>query len=975
MYLTSTARRLATLTLCTLPLLAAAKEKKNYNVTAFAHYQDMPVNQAAIKQTLNKVNSQFPGWMVSTDKLSGLFTDINGQPITVPGSNTAEKAAHVVNTMLPKLGINAAEWVQTKSFSSPKFEFVQYKRVLNGRNVEFAYLSLKFTKAGKLAEIKLKEYGQPDSKNISVAQESATEIAIQDIPGFAVASATNDGDWTWFPVPHAGGYSLHPAWHFKIKGRIKGETPLTLNGFVDATDGTVLYRTNEVRETGFDVTVKGSVYRDGTLHPATMQALPDLQINTLTGPVFTDTAGLASDAIITLPAITSIPLMGRWSTVIDSVTGIIPEFGDTVNILGTTFTYPTLMPSSDRHVNAYYHVNRIHNFMKGYLTTFTGMDFSLPTNVDLTSGTCNAFYDGTSINFYQADAQCNSFAEIGDIIYHEYGHGINDLFYQAHSPTGSMMNGALHEGYADVWAMCVTRYPVIGENSFVGYGGFIRRYDKMPHVYPLDYPLLSDPHYNGEIIAGSWWDVGVALGGGSAMADLFTEAYYSTADGADGTEGELFHQVLIDALTADDDDANLANGTPHYNQIIKAFARHGIYLEGETLFLHTETNNVSAATAVALSAMISPASPGYLGSVKLRYRINGTGTWTDVAATLSGGDYTATIPGQPKGTIVEYYFVMFDAMGVENGYFPITCNPNNANWETTLPFQYGVGLPVVTANHFETADATWHVGGNPGDDATAGIWSLGAPVAGTFFTSFPSFDHTNPGGTKCLRAGSGSGGFFGTTVANGTTTVLSPIYDVSSYSNPVVEYFRWFSNEQGIDNYKNDPWIVQIRDGSSTSSPWINVEFTYQSELEWRRRIFRVRQYLPTATQIQVRFAISDSIISNYNSDGQSFTTANIDDFSLRDNGDAASVKDIARLHATVDPNPANDVLNIHIANAVSEGTVGLYDVSGKSIKTQTLTAGATSITMTTNDVAPGLYFVTVQTNEGIETKKIVVAH
>ena len=973
MHLTTTTRCIAALSLCALPFLTNAKDKKNYNVTAFDHYKDLPTNRSGIAQENAKIAKQFPGWMISSDKLSGMFNDINGMPVAVTGASAKEKAANALNARLTSLGVAASQWVYTKEASSPKYDFVHYKRVVEGHDVAFSMLTFRFTKTGMLAEVKMKDYGKTEGKDMTITAEEAKTLAVQDINGLTITSATVDGNWEWFPIPHAGGYTLHQAWHFHVKGRIKGETPLLLNGYVDATDGTVLYRTNEVRETGFDVTVKGSVYRDGTLHPATMQPLTDLQVRTLTDTFYTDTAGFASDGLMILPLNTTIPLAGRWSTVIDSISGLTPEFADTISALGTIYTYPTAVPSSDRHVNAYYHVNRIHNFMKGYLPTFTGMDFSLPTNVDLTSGTCNAFYDGTSINFYQADAQCNSFAEIGDVIYHEYGHGINDLFYTVHSPTGSMINGALNEAYADVWAMCVTGYPVIGENSFVGYGGFIRRYDKIPHVYPMDLNGF-DPHFDGEVIAGCWWSAGQNLGGAAAMSALFTEAFYSTADGADGTEGAVYHQVLIDALMADDNDANLTNGTPHYNDIIKAFARHGIYLEGECLFLHTETNNMAAATPVTLEATIDPTAATYLSNVKLRYRINGAGSWTDVAATATGVNYSATIPGQPVGTTVEYYFVMFDALGTENGYFPIACNPNNGNWERNIPYQYGVGLPRTIFKDFEAADTAWHVANNPGDDATSGRWVLGVPAAGTFLTAYATADHT-PTGTKCLRSGYGTGGFFGTHITNGTSTVLSPVYDLSTYTNPVVEYFRWFSNEQGFDNQKTDPWVVQIRDAGSTSSSWIDVERTYQGELEWRRRIFRVKQYLPTATQVQVRFVASDSVLANYNGDGQSIMTADVDDFSLRDNGDVAGVTEVNRLHATIAPNPADAALTVQIANAQTDGKIALYDASGRTIKEYALSAGTTSYTMNTGDVAPGFYFVTVQTNEGIETKKVVIAH
>ena len=49
---------------------------------------------------------------------------------------------------------------------------------------------------------------------------------------------------------------------------------------------------------------------------------------------------------------------------------------------------------------------------------------------------------------------CNSMAQIGDVVYHEYGHGINDKFYQ--SLGGSFNNGGMGEGYADIWALGIT---------------------------------------------------------------------------------------------------------------------------------------------------------------------------------------------------------------------------------------------------------------------------------------------------------------------------------------------------------------------------------------------------------------------------------------------------------------------------------------------------------------------------------------
>src|SRR5690606_17766250 len=110
---------------------------------------------------------------------------------------------------------------------------------------------------------------------------------------------------------------------------------------------------------------------------------------------------------------------GKWARVRAIANGgVVPAFQDTLSSNGLDYTFPVAAPSSNRHVNAYYHVNRVHDFMKGYFPSFTNLDFPLPTNVDVT-GSCNAFYSGqnVSINFYTAGNGCNSLAQIGDVVY------------------------------------------------------------------------------------------------------------------------------------------------------------------------------------------------------------------------------------------------------------------------------------------------------------------------------------------------------------------------------------------------------------------------------------------------------------------------------------------------------------------------------------------------------------------------------
>ena len=169
----------------------------------------------------------------------------------------------------------------------------------------------------------------------------------------------------------------------------------------------------------------------------------------------------------------------------------------------------------------------------------------METNVDIGTANCNAFYSGGTINFYAEGGGCQSTANIPDVAYHEYGHAINDYRYGANG----MWNGALNEGYADIWAVSLTISPILGIGFYSNdQNGFVRRYDQDRKVYPQD--LVGEVHADGEIIAGAFWDTYLNIGDMSQMLDLFKYTYDSNVDGPDGDEGSIYTDILIEVFKA-----------------------------------------------------------------------------------------------------------------------------------------------------------------------------------------------------------------------------------------------------------------------------------------------------------------------------------------------------------------------------------------------------------------------------------------
>ncbi|MBS1587098.1 MAG: T9SS type A sorting domain-containing protein [Bacteroidetes bacterium] len=950
-------------------LVAHGRDTKNtLNKSVYAVYASLPANKAATEATVQNVAKSFPGWTAFTNKLNGTFTDLVGPAIKLPGAALQDKAANCITQKLNRLGVKATEWAEVKGKLTSD-NYVRYRQSIHGHNVFMTSLVFRFTEDAKLVKIRMQNYGNNcAAEQPSIGAASAKEYAVNDLTGVKVTSAAVSANWDWFPVPTKNGYELHPAWAYKIIGK-SDKMPVILHGYVDGITGEVLMRSNDVKD-DFNLTVKGNVYKNGTLQPATLEPLANLQMSVGANNYFTNDTGYLHDPSLILPLSPNIFLAGKWSTVVDVNSFTTPMFVDAVNVNNTIYTYPTLAPSSSRHINAYYHTNKVHDYMKSHFPTFTSLDFSLPTNVDDNTGDCNAFYDGSAINFFAEDAICYSFAEIGDIIYHEYGHGISDHMYTDINGI-TMQNGAMNEGNSDVWALCIFRNPILGQNCFVGSGGFIRRYDITPQLYPQDWqPPFTDPHYIGQILVGSWWDVATNLGNIDSMAKLFTDVYWDAPDDFDGNEAALYRSILIDALVADDNDANINNGTPHYKKIVAAFAKHGIYLSGDMTFsfAHQELNNQPPNVAIPVTASLSAGIPPFFSKLRLYYKKDYVNTWDSVTLTTANNqDFTGNIPAMQPGTVVNYYLAIVDALGVPNAYFPSGYNPVTASSQTSIPYQFAVGVVAKDSQNFEQPATGWHIGNQPGDNAFSGQWTQTTLTA--VGNPWPSGDHTTTFGSSLFTGSPQSN----EDVSGGATTALSPVFDVTGYTKPVIEYYRWFSNDMG-ENFKSDPFKVLIRDANNNN--WIAVENTYQSDLNWRKRIFAVSQYLPQGTNhIQMKLQVSDSSLTDWFDNGQSLTIAGMDDFYLYDAAGPNDVKNVTQVKASIYPNPADGQLIISFSQADNNGYISLQDIKGREVYKATLSPGSVKYEVNISNLAAGIYNLVIQNNKSLQSQKVTIRH
>lgn len=87
--------------------------------------------------------------------------------------------------------------------------------------------------------------------------------------------------------------------------------------------------------------------------------------------------------------------------------------------------------------------------------------------------------------------------------------------------------------------------------------------------------------------------------------------------------------------------------------------------------------------------------------------------------------------------------------------------------------------------------------------------------------------------------------------------------------------------------------------------------------------------------------------------------------------GGTASVNDVLASKLAVFPNPVNNVINISNAENILLNTVQIADLNGRIVKSTQLD-GVSKAEINVSDIASGIYMMTISSDKGTTTKKIV---
>jgi hypothetical protein len=587
------------------------------------------------------------------------------------------------------------------------------------------------------------------------------------------------------------------AWQLDVLRQDGASLPVGFTYWIDALDGRVLRRARSVHEFDVGGTVSSmatpGVLPDSPSNPETPQIMKFARVQSSAGTVFTDANGNFNYPGVNSPLACTFTYVGTFNNVQNDAGA---EYTTTQTLPPNQANAVTLNPSSidtvTSQANVFIHVNHLRDWVRSVNPGDATADFVAFANVNLAQ-TCNAYYDGSSLNFFAAGGGCPNTA-YSTIIAHEMGHWLNDRY-----GTGNGGDG-MGEGNADVFAMYSYDDPIVGRD-FCGTGCNVRDgNNNRPYCGDCCGGCYGEVHSDGEVWMGTAWKVRTHLNitNGNAAGDAIANGLF--LGWMNAYNQSLIHSVIeIQWLTLDDNDGNINNGTPHYADIDAGFRDQGF--PGFTLPTISITNvtdlpdtaNTTGPYVVSATIVAQMSPP--LTATTLRYRRNGA-AFTSIQMTNGGGNvFSASIPGQAGGARVDYYVTATDA-----GNHTVTF-PTNAPAQT-LAFAIGV-LTGDFSDNFETAGDNGWTHATVGDTSNLeDDWQRGTPAgrSGTSLGVFWADPASAASPTRCWAndlgiSGASPQGAYGTNVHN---YLRSPAINLSGKWGTRLRFKRWLTVEEGI---------------------------------------------------------------------------------------------------------------------------------------------------------------------------------
>lgn len=269
-------------------------------------------------------------------------------------------------------------------------------------------------------------------------------------------------------------------------------------------------------------------------------------------------------------------------------------------------------------------------------------------------------------------------------------------------------------------------------------------------------------------------------------------------------------------------------------------------------------------------------------------------------------------------------------------------------------------------------DFIFDLGWTASGDATSGLWVRGQPVGtvlGGTDKANPDKDVSTDFGKSCYVTGNGSTAVGADDVDDGDAILTSPVFDPSSYNQPMLSYYSWFYNGGGTGT-PNDELTISISNGLVTEE--IETITLDSITSAWRQKEILIWDYIGITSNMTLILETSDASNSGH------IVEAGLDLFRVYDGNPPVNtaVPDLeALINHAIYPNPSSGLFTIDLELAeATDMKIVVYSATGKQVyETRVEDAVSEQLSIDLSNQSAGIYFVQFISNEGSFTDRLSI--
>ncbi|PWH86916.1 choice-of-anchor B family protein [Brumimicrobium oceani] len=219
-------------------------------------------------------------------------------------------------------------------------------------------------------------------------------------------------------------------------------------------------------------------------------------------------------------------------------------------------------------------------------------------------------------------------------------------------------------------------------------------------------------------------------------------------------------------------------------------------------------------------------------------------------------------------------------------------------------------------------DFTFDFGWSETSSAQEGDWERGIPFINYAPNNRTSPDNDSPNdcGGFCFVTGNQKEEY----VKNGEVILISPVFDLTNYTAPFLNYERWFYHKYGYEPF-NDTLRIAISNGTEIIE--IDKQGYDEAILDvWIPKLFLISDYLAPTSTMQIFIQTSNYDLTD------NITNAAFDNFYITDGSPLNDNKDVSvDPEIKVFPNPFQN--KIFIDGIRPNSQIELFSIEGKNMK------------------------------------------